>query len=95
MDKLNYNKILNRENISNKIIDILNHFNNNKNDLSVKRGIYIYGESGCGKTFFINNLLRKLNYDIIYFDSSDSRNKSILDHFGIGIGRCTGALLAE
>ena len=79
MDKLNYNKILNRENISNKIIDILNHFNNNKNDLSVKRGIYIYGESGCGKTFFINNLLRKLNYDIIYFDSSGSRNKSILD----------------
>ena len=79
MDKLNYNKILNRENISNKIIDILNHFNNNKNDLSIKRGIYIYGESGCGKTFFINNLLRKLNYDIIYFDSSDSRNKSILD----------------
>jgi len=79
MDKLNYNKILNRENISNKIIDILNHFNNNKNDLSIKRGIYIYGESGCGKTFFINNLLKKLNYDIIYFDSSDSRNKSILD----------------
>jgi hypothetical protein len=79
MDKLNYNKILNRENISNKINDILYHFNNNKNDLSIKRGIYIYGESGSGKTFFINNLLRKLNYDIIYFDSSDSRNKSILD----------------
>lgn len=79
MDKLNYNKILNRENISNKIIDILYQFNNSKNDLSIKRGIYIYGESGSGKTFFINNLLRKLNYDIIYFDSSDSRNKSILD----------------
>ena len=79
MDKLNYNKILNRENVSNKIIDILHHFSNNKNDLSIKRGIYIYGESGSGKTFFINNLLTKLNYDIIYFDSSDSRNKSILD----------------
>jgi len=79
MDKLIYNKILNREIISNKIIDILHDFNNNKNDLSIKRGIYIYGESGSGKTFFINNLLRKLNYDIIYFDSSDSRNKSILD----------------
>ena len=79
MDKLNYNKILNREIISNKISDILHHFNNNKNDLSIKRGLYIYGESGSGKTFFINNLLRKLNYDIIYFDSSDSRNKSILD----------------
>jgi hypothetical protein len=79
MDELNYNKILNRENISNKIIDILHHFNNNKNDLSIKRAIYIYGESGNGKTFFINDLLRKLNYDIIYFDSSDTRNKSILD----------------
>ena len=79
MDKLNYNKILNRENISKQIIDILQHFNNNKSDLSIKRGIYIYGESGSGKTFFINNLLTKLNYDIIYFDSSDSRNKSILD----------------
>lgn len=79
MDKLNYNKILNRDSISNKIINILEHFNNNKSDLSIKRGIYIYGESGSGKTFFINNLLRKLNYDIIYFDSSDSRNKSILD----------------
>ena len=79
MDELNYNKILNRENISNKIIEILHHFNNNKNDLSIKRGIYIYGESGNGKTFFINDLLTKLNYDIINFDSSDTRNKSILD----------------
>ena len=79
MDKLNYDKIMNREAISNKIINILEHFNNNKNDLSIKRGIYIYGESGIGKTFFINNLLKKLNYDIIYFDSSDSRNKNILD----------------
>ena len=79
MDELNYNKIMNRETISNNIINILEHFNNNKNDLSIKRGIYIYGESGSGKTFFINNLLKKLNYDIIYFDSSDSRNKSILD----------------
>jgi hypothetical protein len=79
MDKLNYDKILNRESISNKIINILEHFNNNKNDLLIKRGIYLYGESGTGKTFFINNLLKKLNYDIIYFDSSDSRNKTILD----------------
>ena len=79
MDKLNYNKILNRENISNKIINILENFNNNKNDLSIKRGIYIYGETGSGKTFFINNLLKKLNYDIIYFGSSDNRNKNILD----------------
>ena len=79
MDKLNYNKILKRENISNNIINILENFNNNKNNLSIKRGIYIYGETGSGKTFFIDNLLKKLNYDIIYFGSSDSKNKNILD----------------
>lgn len=79
MDKLSYTKILNREEIVNNIIEILQNFNNNKNDLSIKRGIYIYGDSGIGKTFLIDNILKSLNYDIIYFDSSDSRNKNILD----------------
>ena len=79
MEKLNYNNILKRENIASNIKNILNEFNNNKHDLSIKRGLYIYGDSGSGKTYFINNLLKELNYDIIYFDSSDSRNKSVLD----------------
>ena len=48
MDKLNYDKILNRETISNKIINILEDFNNNKNDLLIKRGIYLYGELQYG-----------------------------------------------
>ena len=61
MDKLSYTKILNREEIVNNIIEILQNFNNNKNDLSIKRGIYIYGDSGIGKTFLIDNILKSLN----------------------------------
>lgn len=79
MGELNYNKILERENIHNDIKNILENFNKNKHDLSIKRGIYLYGDTGSGKTYFINNLLKEMNYDIIYFDSSDARNKSILD----------------
>jgi len=32
-----------------------------------------------GKTTFIENLLREINYDIIKYDAGDIRNKSIID----------------
>jgi Cdc6-like AAA superfamily ATPase len=53
------NTILGRDHISLQIEDILRSFN--KNDLSSKKGIYIYGESGSGKTEFITKILQKLN----------------------------------
>ena len=40
-----------------------------------KRGIYLYGNSGTGKTHFIKNLLKTENYEMIYYDSKDVRNK--------------------
>jgi DNA replication protein DnaC len=40
-------------------------FDKNKYDLTNKRGIYIYGNPGTGKTTFIVELLKELNYDII------------------------------
>ena len=45
-----------------------------------KKGIYIYGSPGSGKTFFIENLLKKLNYDVIKYDAGDIRNKSLIDN---------------
>jgi len=44
-----------------------------------KRGIYIYGPPGSGKSEFIANLLKSNNYDMIKFDSGDVRNKSLID----------------
>ena len=79
MLQLNFNKFLDRENLSNKIKEILRNFEKNKKDLTIKRGIYIYGAPGSGKTQFIYNLLHEIGYDIINYDAGDIRNKSIID----------------
>lgn len=79
MDELNINAILKREHIYNDIKQLLLNFEKNKFDLLLKRGIYIYGASGSGKSEFISRLLKDLNYDAINYDSGDTRNKSIID----------------
>jgi DNA polymerase III delta prime subunit len=79
MDQLNINHILHRENEYLKTKEILQNFEKNKNDLSIKRGIYLYGEPGTGKTTFILNILKELDYDVIFYDAGDIRNKSIID----------------
>jgi len=79
MDKLNMNQLLNRENEYHRTKEILLNFDKNKNDLSIKRGIYLYGEPGTGKTTFIMTILKELDYDVISYDAGDIRNKSIID----------------
>ena len=79
MELLDINNLLNREEEVNKIKDILMNFETNKSNLSIKKGIYIYGEPGSGKSMFITNILKELNYDIIKYDAGDIRNKSIID----------------
>jgi len=79
MNDINFNNILKRQDIKNNIKQFLINFENNKNDLSIHRGVYLYGAPGSGKTFFIHNLLLSLNYDIICYNSGDIRNKSIID----------------
>tara|TARA_Y100001970_G_C14217271_1_gene850430 strand:- start:426 stop:1745 length:1320 start_codon:yes stop_codon:yes gene_type:complete len=78
MDNIDLNSILERNSIANEIEEILNNFNTEK----YKRGIYIYGDSGIGKTKFILNLLKKINYDVIYYDNSIIRNKSLIENIG-------------
>ena len=79
MEQLNVNEYLNRESQATVIRKFLMDFENNKNDLQQKRGIYIYGDPGSGKTHFIKQLLTDLNYDIIKYDAGDIRNKSIIE----------------
>jgi SpoVK/Ycf46/Vps4 family AAA+-type ATPase len=47
--------------------------------LATKKGIYIYGDPGSGKSSFIVSILKELNYDVIKYDAGDIRNKSIID----------------
>ena len=79
MNSMNMNSIFDRENISNEIKHILLSFETNCKDINFKKGIYIYGHPGCGKTQFIINLLNELNYDIIKYDAGDIRNKALVD----------------
>lgn len=79
METLDMNKLLNREESANKMKEILTYFQSNKHNLSTKKGIYVYGEAGSGKTTFVTNVLNELGYDIIKYDAGDIRNKSIID----------------
>ena len=79
MEQLNINKLLDRENFEKIIINFLNRFEKEKHILTTKRGVYLYGTPGSGKTYFIKSILKKLNYDVITFDAGDVRNKTIVD----------------
>jgi len=73
------NELLDRRQTANEIKRLLNDFDVKCKDVSFKKGIYIYGSPGCGKTEFVNELLKELNYDIIRFDAGDVRNKSLIE----------------
>ena len=79
MEQLNVNKILNREEQANSIKLILKEFEANKNNLLFKKGIYVYGDPGTGKTTFVANILKELDYDIIKYDAGDIRNTSVIE----------------
>jgi hypothetical protein len=76
---INYNEVLGRESIASEIAAALDAFHTTKHDLMIKRGIYVYGNPGVGKTEFVVQLLKALNYDIVKYDAGDIRNKSIID----------------
>ena len=80
MDDINFNEVFERNNIISEIKSFLYNFQKNKNNLSIKRGIYLYGPPGSGKTYFVKDILTKLGYDIIIYDAGDIRNKSIIDN---------------
>ena len=79
MDKLKINTILNRDEKATIIKDILKSFEQNKHNMLFKKGIYIYGDPGTGKTTFVTNILKELDYDIINYDAGDIRNTSVIE----------------
>jgi len=76
---INYNEVLGRESTAQEITNALDAFYAKKSDFMIKRGIYIYGNPGVGKTEFVMRLLKTLNYDMVRYDAGDIRNKSVID----------------
>jgi SpoVK/Ycf46/Vps4 family AAA+-type ATPase len=79
VENINLNAILDRTSIEADITEILQNFTSKSSDVQFKKGIYVYGAPGCGKTHFVMNLLKKLDYDIIRYDAGDVRNKAMVD----------------
>jgi len=79
MEIIDVNNLLGREDEVNKMKAILKDFELNKHNLTTKKGIYIYGDPGSGKTTFVTNILKELDYDVVKYDAGDIRNKSIID----------------
>ena len=75
------NKLLCREEQEQQMIAFLSKYN--KHDEKEKRGIYIHGTPGCGKTMFANTILKKMGYDVITYMVSDSRNKNIVESINV------------
>jgi hypothetical protein len=80
MEELDLNSILNRNELSKMLKDALTQFDYNKNDDNTNKGIYVYGDTGIGKTKFVCNILKELNYDVIKYDASDNRNSAIIEN---------------
>ena len=80
MEQLNYNTILERNQCAEKMINALKDFENNKTNKLQKRGIYIYGAPGSGKTQFATKVLENAGYDVVKYDAGDIRNRSIIEN---------------
>lgn len=75
---MDYTRILERDALRARIHETLDTIHETKDDLSEKRCVYLYGETGIGKTTFIMNLLKGLEYDVVRYDAGDVRNKNVV-----------------
>tara|TARA_B110000503_G_scaffold132371_1_gene208246 strand:+ start:511 stop:1866 length:1356 start_codon:yes stop_codon:yes gene_type:complete len=79
MEHIDMNEIFNRQEISTRLKDHLINYEERIKNINYKKGIYIYGTPGSGKTGFVNKLLKELDYDMVKYDAGDVRNKSLID----------------
>ena len=70
---------LERTHIANELKSLLLNFDNSMNETTYKRGFYIYGSPGSGKTKFVLDVISELGYDVIKYDAGDVRNKNLID----------------
>lgn len=73
------NTILGRTEIYTQICNILTAFDKNHTDITFKKGIYIYGAPGIGKTALVCSALTQLNIDAVKYDAGDIRNKALIE----------------
>lgn len=76
MKQINYIDLFNREREKQDVLNFLSTFSNSV--LNQTKGLYLLGPAGSGKTSFINDIIPKDEYDVITYDASDTRSKSVI-----------------
>jgi hypothetical protein len=71
------NDVLLRRKTKQEIVSILENFDGTCHLNTSKKGIYLHGYPGSGKTYFATEILKSLNYDIITYNAGDVRNKAL------------------
>lgn len=79
MDQFDIDEILDRKYIAASLINKIRAFFVKRDDSSIKRGFYVYGAPGSGKTEFVMRTLQKAGFDVVKYDAGDIRNKNVVD----------------
>lgn len=79
IENASINNILGRQIEEQILCQKLRDFYQFKKDPLFKRGIYVYGPPGSGKTQFVIDVIKREGYDIIRYDAGDIRNTKAMD----------------
>jgi hypothetical protein len=71
---MDYTKFLGRTEMEANIKELLNHFP--YLDKCSKRNIYLRGNSGVGKSSFITRILQEMEFDIIHYETGETKNNN-------------------
>lgn len=74
---MNYTTFLGRADMESAIKDLLTQFPHLEK--GSKRNIYIRGNSGVGKTTFISRILAEMDYDVIPYDTGETKNNHTIE----------------
>lgn len=72
---MDYIQLLNRHKERQQFIDFIEQ----SKLTNGPKGLYVHGSSGVGKTMFVQQLLKELDCDAVFYNAGDVRNKSTLE----------------